>query len=432
MNRVLKAALLSTTVLVLPAMAHAQNASQANGNACDQLLQALDKAGSQTLVTKEQAQTYKTNNDLTACQTALKEVQNSDQNQQAADQNTPGADQNGLLPGQNQQAADQNNAAQALPGGNLPGQTAQSSAPSIKVEQPAPKVTVTEAQPTVNVNPGQPQIQIHQPAPTVSINIPQPEVTITMPKPEVNVSQAQPKVSVNQQKPQVNVVPSQQQAQTETNGSAQPIVKFTADKAKVDVTQPDKPIVHFEQAGANGANTAANGLNDNQLKAETAQANPQGQMPESVNPSDKTAQATQDNGQGQMDQANPGLVAQDNAQGQMDQANPLGGQQAAGAAQQVAVSKLKGMDLMGVNDEQAVGKITAVILDANNKPFVIVDKSGQKVAVDVDYTRMKGNDLVLSGVSSPDNLPKWDDSKLQSKQVKELTGDQTISIQTAG
>jgi hypothetical protein len=208
-----------------------------------------------------------------------------------------------------------------------------------------------------------------------------------MPTPQVAVQQAQPKVSVDQAKPQVSLVPSQQQAEVQNGGAQKPVVKFESEKPQITVDQAEQPVVHFEQMDQNDQQQAAN------------------QQPGNAN-------------------AN----AADNPPNQQTtQQSPAPGEQT-GNAQQIAVSKLKGMELKGPDGEKDVGKITAVILDGNARPFVIVDQKGQKVAIDVDYMRLKGDQLVLYGVTASAKLPEWKDSDMNSNRVQELSGDKTVSI----
>jgi len=245
-------------------------------------------------------------------------------------------------------------------------------APSITIQQPAPQVTVTQAQPNVTVNQGQPELIVHQPAPTITVMIPPPEITIRMPKPEVNVSQAQPQVAVNQEKPTVQVVPSQQGASVAAVANGQPSVRFTQDEPKIAVSRNDQqPVIHFEE------------FNQNQQQAALGQNN------------------------------------QTNVQSTAAPGNTL-------------VSDLQGKVLMGPAANDRFGTISAVIMDTKDKPFVIVDKGGQKYAVDVEYVQMKGRDLMLVGVSDPTKLPVWNDADPANRNIKRLTADQKIVVKTAG
>lgn len=142
------------------------------------------------------------------------------------------------------------------PKGNVsPGAaTADASASAgVQVQQMPAQVTVKQAQPDVTVTQGQPTITVHQAAAIVTVEIPQPEITVQMPKPQVAVSMAQPQVQVNQPKPTVQVVgsaPAQVSVQpsrpevTMQQTQAAPVIRYTADQAKVNVKQaPGDPHV---------------------------------------------------------------------------------------------------------------------------------------------------------------------------------------------
>ena len=132
----------------------------------------------------------------------------------------------------------------------------------VQVQQMPAQVTVKQAQPDVTVTQGQPTITVHQAAAIVTVEIPQPEITVQMPKPQVAVSMAQPQVEVNQPKPtvqvvgsapaQVSVQPSKPEVTTQQTQAA-PVIRYTADQAKVNVKQaPGDPHVKIVDADEDG------------------------------------------------------------------------------------------------------------------------------------------------------------------------------------
>ncbi len=363
------AALFASTAL-LPAAALAQPAGP-----CDQLLQV--KAENRTL-TDEQIQEYKANNKTDLCQTALQQIQANDQaagSQAQADQNQPNGS---VKPGEISVTAGK---------------------PTVQVQQTAPKITIEQPRTQVSVQQGQPEVTIHQPAPRITIEIPPPQITFNIPKPQVNVTTPEPQVSVNETKPQVQVVspPKNDNGTVQMQAElAQPIVHYNSEKAQVQVTQPDQAEVTVEQApGTNG------------------QQQPGGQVA-----------ANQDNGTAATnrttDNQNLATIQQDN------QANQ------AGTGQKIQVSQLKGMNLVGRDGKENVGKVTAVILDADSRPFLIVDENGTKVAVMADYTRLNGDQLVLQGLDDPSKLPAWNPDQMKPGNMQTLSGKQTILIAPAG
>jgi DNA gyrase/topoisomerase IV subunit A len=347
MKRIFKAALFATTVLA-PAAAYAaspgaQSSAPTAANPCDQLLLAIDRpdnAGRLT-ITKQQAETFKTNNDLNSCRTALNTLQ------------TPAATGSATV---TQQTA----------GAVAPG------APTVTIQQPAPQVIIQQTQPNISVSQGQPEIIVHQPAPIVTVQIPPPEITVRMPKPEVNVAQAQPQVSVQQNQPTVQVLPPAQ-SQVATVESQRPAVRFSSDEPQVTVNRAGQPTIRYEELGAN------------QQQAAVGQAN-----------------------------------------------RTTTGQTTAAGGNQIAVSELQGKVIMGPTATDRFGTITAVIMDTKDKPFVIVDKAGQKYAVDVENVQMMGRDLMLVGVSDTSRFPVWNDSDPANRNVKRLTAEQRVMIKTSG
>jgi hypothetical protein len=85
---------------------------------------------------------------------------------------------------------------------------------------------------------------------------------------------------------------------------------------------------------------------------------------------------------------------------------------------------------MGEKDNSDIGMITAVIMDAKNKPFVIVEKNGMEYALDASFTYMKGDALVFNGGTDTTKLPPWNENQLQGNTSHKLTGDQSITVAT--
>jgi hypothetical protein len=362
MKGIFKAALFATTVLAPAAALAASPGTQGNAagpaaNPCDQLLQAFDRQDASRLtITRQQAQTFKNNNDLNSCRTALNAIQ------------TPAA---------------QGSAATATASGTTPGTaagtaagaaTAAAGAPQVTIQQPAPQVIIQQTQPTVSVSQGQPEIIVHQPAPIVTVQIPPPEITVRMPKPEVNVAQAQPQVSVQQERPNVQVVPAPGAQTAAIVETPRPIVRFSSDQPQVTVNRAEQPNIKFEDLGTPSQQQAALG----QTPSATGQA------------------------------------------------------AVTGAGNQIMVSELQGKTLMGPMPNDQFGTITAVIMDTQNKPFVIVEKGGQHYAVDVQNVQMRGQNLLIVGVTDTSRFPAWNDSDPANRNVKRLTPQERVTIRTSG
>jgi sporulation protein YlmC with PRC-barrel domain len=216
--------LLGATVLVpllgLSQTSLAQDA--AAGNDCDRLIAMLQQSGTTNApTTLDQARTYKSNSDLTACRTAL-----------------------GKMPDTKSTAA-----ASGTAGSNI---VVEQSSPTVSIEQPSPTVTVQQAAPTVSVNQGRPEVTVRQPAPVVTIEMPKPEITIRLPKPSVEVAQAAPQVVVNQAKPDVKVVTPPNTANAEPNvnvaEATNPIIHYESEPPQVHINQAQgDPTVKVEQ-----------------------------------------------------------------------------------------------------------------------------------------------------------------------------------------
>jgi hypothetical protein len=262
--------------------------------------------------------------------------------------------------------------------------TVEGGAPSIEVQQAAPQITIEQPQSQVTVQQSQPEMTVHQPAPIISIEIPAPEITFSMPTPQVSVNTPEPQVSVKQAEPEVRVVtpPDNAEAAVQAQGEQpQPIIRYRADEARVTVKQADQPVIRFEQA------------------ADTGQQQP------------PTAE----------DQAG----AQDIAANQDRSATAESDQTPAG--DQLQVSTLQGMRVMAPDGQESIGTVTAVIMDARQRAFVIINRGADQVAVMADHTQHRGDMLVLHDVD-PLKLPVWDPNSAEEDSVEELTGDQTITI----
>ena len=282
---------------------------------------------------------------------------------------------------------------------------------TIKVEQASPQVTVAQPQPNVTVNQGKPEIFVHQPAPTVTVDIPQPEITVKMPNPDVNVSMAQPKVDVTQASPQVQLVqPSQPQVQVQrgepqvnvqqsanaqpkvtVEGTAQGQVHYDRDDPKVVINQAKgQPQVKFEQTGATA-----------DTKDKTAAANP-------TTPDTATNPAPRDTS--------------------ADTASPKGP-----PTQQMSVSRLNGLNLYNANGDN-LGDIERVVMGKDGQPHIIIGNGGffgigeKRVAIPLQKTAMRGNRLVIQGLSDDQirAMPTW----TSSTGDQELAKDKTVPVTT--
>jgi hypothetical protein len=364
MKRIFKAALFATTVLAPAAALAASPGAQstapgaAAANPCDQLLQAFDRpadAGRLT-ITRQQAQTFKNNNDLNSCRTALNTLQTP-----AAQGSAATASASGTTP---------SSAAGAAAGTSAAGTAG--AAPQVTIQQPAPQVIIQQTQPTVSVAQGQPEIIVHQPAPIVTVQIPPPEITVRMPKPEVNVAQAQPQVQVQQERPTVQVVPAPNQQVATVVETPRPVVRFSSDQPQVTVNRAEQPNIRFEEL-APGQQQAA------------------------------------------LSQSQTATTGQTSA-----------------AGNQLMVSDLQGKILMGPQPNDRFGTITAVIMDTQNKPFVIVEKDGRHYAVDVNNVQMRGQNLMIVGVTDTSRFPAWNDADPANRNVKRLTPQERVTISPAG
>jgi hypothetical protein len=319
-------------------------------------------------LTREQVEAYKADNNLEACQTALSQIKPTEtQSTEAADSAGAETPQEGKI-------------------------TVEGGAPNVNVEQAAPQITVEQPPSQVTVQQGQPAITVRQPAPIITVEIPAPEITFSMPTPEVGVTTPEPRVSVKQAEPEVHVTKSPDNAQADIQAQAeqpQPIINYQAEEAKVTVTQADKPVVRFEQQASTDQQPTAQDQSDSQDVA------------------------------AKQDRASEGTAPTDD-----DQAAAAGGDE-------IQVSRLQGMQVMAPNNQGNIGTVTSVIIDAKQRPFVIIRRGNEDVAVMVEQTRLNGDTLVVQGISDANQLPVWDPDSAEAANVKELSGNQTVIVRGA-
>lgn len=345
-------AMLLATVMAVPGTAIAQSGAAQETSPCDRLLETLRQSQPEdAAITMEQAEQYQQNDNIEACETALRQLEDSTDQQAAGAPTDRGAEGE-----QAQQAAGQEGDA----------------------------VTVRQAPPTVRVDQGQPEIVIHQPAPTINVEIPQPQITLRMPEPQVEVSSPDPEVSVEQAQPEVDVVQSdQEQERTQVEGAQQPVVQYDAEEPEVNVSQPGEPEIRVERQASREGGEMQEGQQQQQMAAQ------------------------QDDGQQQASQ------------------------DAASEGEPIAVSRLKGLDLMDANGDNEIGTVAMVIVDADRRPFVVIDRGDDRVAVHIDYIRAQGSQLVLGEGMQAEDLPVIEDSELQSDSVQELEDDRQIRLGSA-
>jgi sporulation protein YlmC with PRC-barrel domain len=237
-------------------------------------------------------------------------------------------------------------------------------------------VTVQQQAPTVSVTQGQPEITVHQPAPVVTIDIPKPEITVRMPKPSVEVAQAAPKVVVNQPKPEVHVIPP-----------AKPDVNTTTAQTNVAVSQA-APIIHYESE---------------QPQVHVTQA--QGEPTIKVEQFDRT-----------IDRAAPTTAS------------------LPGTGPQVTASELTGKTVMGPQG-QKLGTVKAVILDAQNRPFIVVERSGigstigilaKQIPIPAQNAKLDGGQVMIQGLTMAqiNGIREYK----SEPTYRTVQGDQTISM----
>ena len=335
----------------------------------DACAQLLQSLPQDSTVTTAQVEEYQATNNTAACQAVLSEIELT------------------------QDAAGTAQAANPTEGAGSGAEiTVEGGAPNIDVQQAAPRITIEQPQSQVSVQQGQPEVIIHQPAPRISIDIPPPQITFRMPAPEVNVVTPEPQVSVNQAEPEVAIVraPDDGTSNVAATASApEPIVRYETEEALVEVTQADQPDVRFEDA-----------VDQEQVAA--GQAGPQ------VDPGAGTPAA--------QDQAASEPTAVDEQQAMT------------GAVQ---VQTLQGMPLVGGDEMGSLGTVSAVIMDTQDRPFVIVDRGDHEVAVMVEYVRLESDRLVLEEFADTSQFPPWDRNGEAAQEVRELSADQTIELRQA-
>jgi len=257
-------------------------------------------------------------------------------------------------------------------GGNI---VVQQAAPTVSVESPSPQVTVQQEAPTVSVNQGQPEITVHQPAPVVTIEIPKPEITVRMPKPSVEVAQAAPQVVVNQPKPEVRVVqPPAADVNTKTA------------QANVDINQATNPVIHYESEQP-------------QVHVNQAQGEPTIKVE-------------------QFDPATPGVTRSSTAS-----------LSATGA--QVTASELTGKVVTGPQG-QRLGTVKTVILDGQDRAFLIVEYGGvlgigaRQIPIPAQNVKFENGQVRIEGltIAQINSIPVYK----SQPNYRSVQGDQTIPM----
>jgi hypothetical protein len=373
------------------------------------LIEALQQGEAQELsINLEQARQYREDDNARACQTALRQLE------EGAKQSTTADNRGGDSVGQ-----------EGAPEGSQI--TVESGAPQIRVQQAAPDVRVQQQQPTVTVDPGQPEIVIHQPAPTINVQIPRPQVTLLMPEPDVDVSTSEPQVSVDQADPQIEVIrPSQAEAQSQTRASAEtpePIVRYESEDPRIDVSQTGEVEVRMEtreveREGSNAMKAADE--RDPDMAAQQDMAEQQ-----------QNRDLERDRDMAAQDMSGRQGMAEREQGEQQTAANERRSQEAGAGTRQLTVAELKGMELMDA-EQGSIGTIELVIIDSDDRPFVIIDRGDDQAAVLVSLTRSQENHLVLRDGMDESSLPAWTQDELGSNGIRELEDNQQIRLQTAG
>jgi sporulation protein YlmC with PRC-barrel domain len=307
----------------------------------------------------------------------------------------------------------------------------QQPAPTVRVNPAEPRVVVRQPQPQVTVNQPQPQIIVRQPQPTVRVDIPQPQIIVRMPNPDVNVAMAQPQVQVTQPKPQVQVTqPQQPQVQVEPSQpqvlvqreadaqpnvnvqrAGQPIVRYERAEPKVIVNQPKgEPNVRFEAMGQPNVNVQQQQQQQAQNRPAAAQAQPQ------------TAQSgyTDEQRQAVRERLNAGDTETTGAVAPNIQTRPM------------AISNLEGTNVYNARGQE-LGDVDRVIVTPQGKRFVIVASGGflgigeDKVAFPLDRFWMRGNNLVIRGVTEND-IDAMDDYRDTVDNFQRLSRNDTADL----
>jgi len=261
----------------------------------------------------------------------------------------------------------------------------------VLIQQPAAQVTIEQAPPQVTVSQGQPQIMIHQPAPTITVDIPQAEVVVRMPAPKVAVQQEKPRVDVQQAKPEVAVSQAEQgnaQAKVQLEQSGEPAVQYQSDEPKVVINKPkEQPKIRFEQMTAN---EGAGGKADKQSAA-----------------NDQSGKAV---GQAAGDQSR---------------------------LQTLKVAQIKQMQVVNEHGDN-LGTVEAVAVKNGTTQGFVILRAGQflgigekKVAVPFGHFLVRGNQLVINGLSS-EQIGALNEWKSGDTTLLPLTDDQVAKMNAAG
>jgi hypothetical protein len=282
--------------------------------------------------------------------------------------------------------------------GQIPGQSASTSALSAQV-------VVQQAQPNVTVRQPQPEIIVRQPPPTITVQQAQPEIIVRMPPPDVNVAMARPEVQVSIPQPQVQVVPPHAQLRPDIRVEGeQPNVRFERTGEPQIIYQPSEgqPQIRFEQQGQ--TNTSA---------APAVAASP---------PSDPQlaqAQLNSEQRQGIASTASPGTGPNQT------------GAIASPGMQAVKASDLERMTLYNGRDEK-MGKVENVLMGPDNKAYLLISHGGflglgqKQVALAAEQIAMRGDRLVAENLTDEQirALPEFK----ESASFREVAGDQTTNL----
>jgi sporulation protein YlmC with PRC-barrel domain len=365
-------ALLCATSILFPAAALGQQGNQAEAGAapCDVLVNYLEGARNSDFdfpVSLSEAQSLQRAQDQQECRSSIREINSAvrearqgsgQQDRQASTQDTGTADGADIV--------------------------VQQQPPEITIDQTAPEVTVRQSQPEVAVIQGQPEILVHQPAPTVTVDIPQPQITVRMPEPDINVSQAQPEVQVRQPRPEVSVTRSGQPQIAFEEQQARVTVERQDERANVQVERTGEPTIRYEREEAQVRVHQAEGQPE--VRVERMQGGEQTQAQRSASRADE--------------QPEQRASAQHPAE---DRTGTL------------RVSQLIDADVVNRQDEE-IGTVERVMVNPQTGETEVivslngsVGEEGRLIALSVDQLQLRGDRIVVSGLSDQqiDQAPEW-------------------------
>jgi ribosomal 30S subunit maturation factor RimM len=278
-----------------------------------------------------------------------------------------------------------------------------------QTDQGGAQILVEQQPAQVNVQQQPPQIIVRQAPPTIIVQQPQPEIIVRMPEPQVSVAQQQPEVRVEQAQPQVQT--NQPQAMVSTE-QAQPQVSFE---------RTGEPQVQFQEEQGQP-----------QIRIERMAANESGQQQQAGQKSQQQASQQQASNQGSQQQSGSGFNRE-----RIRQAFGVGQQQQqqgqAGQPQQVAASDLSGMQVYG-SDGQAVGTVSRVLRDPTQqeKHYVLLQFSNEaefgasQVVLPLERLAMQDNKLMVRGVTEQDLQAM--ETNISAQSFPQVAQDQMINI----